>query len=221
MTPIKCFSLVDREVERLFNQRSARHGEYCENPVTRAGYIHGEDPIEPQKEEARRALFNREWFAMYGPGDLQPLPISPEEWDPLRGRDLLHYVFALYARSLDGKDPREHPTFEDYASGVLWEAEHGSGRIPGGDQREELKKRFPPRKLAGMGPGLSWLPPELYKEWRADCRRRSKRAALVRKLTKQSDKKSMSHDSFTDESVIIPESVRRAAAEISASRNST
>jgi len=44
--------LIGREVERLFNQSSVRYGDRCDNPVTGAGYLHGEDPIEPQREAA-------------------------------------------------------------------------------------------------------------------------------------------------------------------------
>jgi hypothetical protein len=43
-----------------------------------------------------------------------------------------------------------------------------------------------------------------------------RRDALARKLAKLSDKKITPHDSFTDESVIIPESVLRAAARANA-----
>jgi hypothetical protein len=172
---LKVSSLVDREVERLFSERPAQHGENCRNPVTGDGYVHGEDPIEPQKEAARRALFNREWFAIYGPADVQPLPISSWEWEAARRRGhLLHYLLGSYARSLDGEKPWEHPSFEDYASGVLWEAERVNGIIgvvPNFPDKAEVKKRFPPRKLAGIGPGFGWYSPKAYAEVMPSYRR--------------------------------------------------
>ena len=86
-------------------------------------------------------------------------------------RFVLDYLVGRYARSLEGRDPDEHPSFAEYASGVLWEAEHVDGNIgviPSGDQTEELKKRFPPRKLAGMGPGFCWLTPKEYAEYQKE-----------------------------------------------------
>jgi hypothetical protein len=166
---------IERQVDELFAKARRHYGECCTNPVTGASYVQGMDRIKPQKEAARRALFNREWFAINGPADAQPLPISQIEWEDARRQgDLLHYILGLYARSLDGMDAREHPPFTDYVSGVLWEAERVNGIIgvlPNFADKAELKKRFPPRKLAGIGPGFCWYSPKAYAEVMPSYRR--------------------------------------------------
>ncbi len=207
-------SVADYGIERLVDELfgTARYGENCRNPVTGAGYIHGVDPITRQKESARRALFAREWFAINGPADAQPLPLWCDEGKRLkRGCALLRYIVRLYARSLDGRnyDVKEHPTFADYVSGVLWEAERVDGdigKLPDcPDELPALKKRFPPRELAGMGPGFGWLPPKLYAKTMPSYRRSMARARAATSINT-----STTH--LTEESVPIPESVRRAAA---------
>ena len=62
-------TLIGREVERLFSETTASHGEVYENPVTGGRFVYGIEPIEPQKEAACRALLAREWFAVNGPAD--------------------------------------------------------------------------------------------------------------------------------------------------------
>jgi hypothetical protein len=177
---------IARQVDELFAEMPVRrYGELCENPVTGVLYIAGEEPVEPQKEEARRILLQIEHFALNGPPDAQPLRpvLYGERKEHKKERFVLDYIVRLYARSLEDCDPDEHPSFADYASGVLWEAERVDGDIgviPGGDQREELKKRFPPRELAGMGPGFCWLTPKEYAEYRERLRlRRARELALA------------------------------------------
>jgi hypothetical protein len=221
MQIIKLTNLIDREVERLFSvrlfdDRPARYGDNCRNPVTGANYIHGEDPIKPQKEAARRALLAREWFAINGPADAQPLPLWCDEGaNHEEDGWLLRYIVGLYARSLGGQsyDVRKHPTFADYVSGVLWEAGRGDGGVLPNcpDELPKLKKRFPPRRLPGMGPGFCWLTPKEY----AEDRRYRRRMAW-----KRSYRESAGADSITTpaahptptESMHIPESARHAAA---------
>jgi hypothetical protein len=156
-----------------------KYGTNCKNPVTDAGYVAGLNPIKPQKEKARRALLAREHFRLNGPPDAPPLPLSHTEREDLKGRSLLPHIVAWYARSLEarGYDVEEHPSFADYVSGVLWEAE-----LPGGlvtlspdcpDELGELKKRFPPRMLKGMSNGLYCYPPKLHAEHMASWRRNS------------------------------------------------
>jgi hypothetical protein len=150
-------------------------------------YVSGSDPIEGKRETAVRALLARDWFADNGPADGLPLPLSHEEREDMKsGRGLLNYIVALYARSLEGRDYdlKEHPAFSDYVSGVLWEAERVDGEIgtlpnyP--DELAELKKRYPPTMLAGIGPGFCWQPPALHAETMASWQRshaRSRAAA--------------------------------------------
>jgi len=138
---------IARQVNQLFAKAQRRYGAYCTNPVTGASYIQGEDPIGPQKKAARLILLQIEHFALNGPADAQPLrPVLYGESKELKeDRFVLDYIVGRYARSLEGHDPDEHPSFADYASGVLWEAEHENiGVIEDGDQFEALKKRFPP-----------------------------------------------------------------------------
>ena len=150
-------------VDRLFNANAARRGQICEWPVIGGHYVSGVDPTQAMKETSRRALFAREWFAQNGPPGLPPLPLSHNEREDLKcGRGLLLYLLALYARSLDGRnfDFNEHPPFADYVSGVLWEVERGRiGVLPHcPSELAEIRKRFPPRPLKGLGPGFCWEP---------------------------------------------------------------
>jgi hypothetical protein len=164
-------SLVDAEVERLFQAISCRKGEICRNPITQGDFVFGSDPIAAQKRKARAALFAREWFAFYGPPDAPPLPLSNEERELMRGRgDLLAYIVALYARSLEdacfsqapGYEVEKHPSFEQFAAGALWEEAYNNGILfPDDDpnQLSRLRHRFPPTKLEGLGPGYYWTKP--------------------------------------------------------------
>jgi hypothetical protein len=167
--------LIARQVDELFAMIPARYGDNCKNPVTGGGFIYGDDPIEPQKEAARRILLQIEQFALNGPADAQPLrPVLYCDHKEVREeRFVLDYLVRYYARSVEDHDPEEHPSFADYASGVLWEAERGNGMIPGGDQLDELKKRFPPRKLAGMV-GFTWLTPKEFASYQKEMEHKIK-----------------------------------------------
>jgi len=156
-----------RLIDSLFAANATEHGEICEWPVVGGHYVSGEDPIEETKELAVRALLARNWFADNGPADAQPLPLSYDEREDMKGgRGLLYYILALYARSLEGRDYdlEEHPSFPEYVGGVLWEAEQVDGLawLPGyPNELPRLRKRYPPAMLIGMGPGLCWEPPEV------------------------------------------------------------
>jgi hypothetical protein len=69
-------SLIGREVDRLFNAIVAPHGQCGDNPVTGGGFVWGLDPIAEQKKEAAVALLAHEWFAVNGPPDAPPLPLT-------------------------------------------------------------------------------------------------------------------------------------------------
>ena len=204
-----CETLIGREVERLFSELRACRGDLCKNPVTGAGFVYGVDPTGRQKKAAYSALSAREWFAFNGPAAAQPLPL----WcDERKAPGLLAYIARLYARSLADRnyDVREHPPFADYVSGVLWEAERVDGIIgtlpiyP--TELPELKKRFPPRELPGMGPGFCWLSPEEYPNYMQRYRRnRARQAELDKKVQRM-------RLTPIDESARIPNAVRRAEA---------
>lgn len=175
---------VRRFVDSLFKANEARHGKACEWPVIGGGYVSGYDPIEEMREMAVSALLASEWFARNGPPDAPPLPLGYDERERLKGgRGLLAYILALFARSLEGRhyNVKEHPPLADYVSGVLWEAERVDskiGRLPNyPDELAELKKRYPPAMLAGIGPPFCWLPPELHAQSMARWHRSKARAA--------------------------------------------
>jgi hypothetical protein len=146
------------EVDRLFRGAVEPMGEPRENPVTGWRYISGYDPIEPQKEIAHRALRARAWFAENAPADAPQLPLSRAERAKLERGGLPHLV-AWYAESL-ASDCRykywEHPSFEDYARGVL-ASPYCHEHIK---QDSQLRERFPPKPLHGLGPGRIWVPDE-------------------------------------------------------------
>ena len=82
-------TLIGREVERLFDQISARHGDLCWNPVTGEEFVYGVDPIKKQKEAAYRRLLVRDYFALNSPADAynrQPRtrPVMAGEWQQRR-----------------------------------------------------------------------------------------------------------------------------------------
>jgi hypothetical protein len=113
--------------------------------------------VELGKIPRERLLYARAWFAEHGSADAPPLPLSYGEREHLKRGDLGHLV-ALYARSLaeQGYDIERHPSFHDYACGVM-----ASGLFDPGD--EGLRRRFPARRLAGLDNGLYWSPPKRSK----------------------------------------------------------
>jgi hypothetical protein len=155
---------IEELVDRLFGEIKAKGGERCENPVTGGGFVWGVDPIVPQKKAAVVALRAREWFAVNGPSDAPPLPLSSNDVEDYRTARGLLGIVGFYARSLSRQscgrkryDIDKHPSFHDFACALMainvgvW-----------GIETEELKRRFPPRPLAGMTPGAYWAPPEEY-----------------------------------------------------------
>ena len=146
-------SLIAREVDRLFAELNAGYGECCRNPVTDGGFVWGLDPTSTQKKEAIEALLAREWFAVNGPPDAPPLPLSHGDTEQYRNAGGLTGVVGFYARSLSREghgrkryDFLTHPSFEDFARGLMTISTGRSGI----DKDENLKKRFPPRPLVGM-----------------------------------------------------------------------
>jgi hypothetical protein len=152
-------------VDRLFKEAPDRYASISRNPVTGSRFVRGADPIGPQKNRAMLALEARDWFSRHAPPDAPPLPLSYGDREDLKRGGLPHIV-AWFARSLAARayDYREHPSFDDYAAGVL-----ASAYAPEFITRDQqLQGRFPPRHLPGLGPGLYWDPP---KPARKRCRR--------------------------------------------------
>jgi len=174
---------IDEQVERLFKEMPVERDGCCQNPITGAGFVKKRDPIEPQKEAARRALEAREWFAIHGPPDAPPLPICQKEWEYMRYRGSTGFqrMVGFYARSLAGQGHNVdlHASFDDYGCGVtaldLFN-EHPAFK----NYKEDLLKRFPPRPLAGLDGGLWWSPKQIAKREAAARSKRGKgRGAAV------------------------------------------
>jgi hypothetical protein len=72
---------------------------------------------------------------------------------------------------------------------------------------EKLKKRFPPRELARMGSGLCWEPPKVHAKTMQRYRRN-----MAREAEPANKKRPQIILPSVDESMKIPEAVRRAAA---------
>jgi hypothetical protein len=147
------------------------------------------DPDGPLAQNARK------WFAKNGPPDLQPLPLGYTERERLKHGGADH-ILAWYARSLDGLyyDISVHPSFYDYACGLM-ASEFAPGFIK---DDETLKKRFPPRDLAGLGPGFEWETPKVHAETMREYRRHFAKG-----------RETHSGHTPSDETVKLPDSARR------------
>lgn len=132
-------------------------GQVCTNPVTGAHYVGKLDPTAVQMRDARRALLAREHFALHGPADALPLPLSHAEREDVKQMGGVHTLVGLFARSLEGLDYdlERHPSLFEYACGVMASEHNGCSML---ENDEGLRKRFPPRHLAGLRPGLYWKP---------------------------------------------------------------
>ena len=78
-----------------------------------------------QRQFERQALAAREWFKQHGPPDAPVFPIGYAEREELKIGGLPHIV-AWYARSLAARkyNFEEHPSFDEYASGVMASEKH-------------------------------------------------------------------------------------------------
>jgi hypothetical protein len=149
-------SLLKSRVDQVFAEQEWTSDDLAINPIVEGMFVYGDDPIAPQKDRAYRALLAREDFWLNGPADSPPFPVSYSERESLKIGGLPHIV-AWFARSLEGRnyDLREHPTFETYARGVM----ASDATLDDIKNNQELRRRFPPRRLLGLGPGLCWKPP--------------------------------------------------------------
>lgn len=171
---------VDLLVEELFAKNQRPHGQVCVNPVTGSRYVSGVDPIEPQKKAARDALLARERFAIVGPKDMQPLPISDEEIENLKyawdsKQPTRNFILSCFGNSLrlNDHDLKSHPSFEAFARGIM-ASEHTPDFV---ENDEALGKLYPPCPLPGLGPALVWEPPARHAKTMASWRRSQARAA--------------------------------------------
>jgi hypothetical protein len=164
-------SLIEKEVDRRFSEIDAKHGEICRNPIDGGVFVWGVDPIAPEKKAAIVPLLARAWFAVSGPPDAPRLPLSDDDVEDYRKARGLAGIVGFFARSLSrqGYDVRKHPSFDDFARGLMARAmDNGLWDL---EKDEHLKRRFPPRPLAGMTPGAYWAPPKEHEETKASYRR--------------------------------------------------
>jgi hypothetical protein len=146
---------IGRDVERLFGEISAKRGDLCTNPVTGGEFVYGFDSIEQQKKAAQKRLLVREYFALHGPPDA---PLTPtDDYEGNRAKylnGLRGFITAQCIWSLENQhDLTVHPSFADFASGLLWQHENigGCTELPFTPQQlPEMKRRYPPRKLEGL-----------------------------------------------------------------------
>jgi hypothetical protein len=178
--PVRFKGLIEKEADRLFGENDAGQGESCDNPLTGGWFIRSLSSVADQKADAILELLIREWFAVFGPADAPPFPLS-HEIDRYRDARGLKGVIGFYARSLAGQgyDVRKHPSFDDFARGLMALAvEHGLWNL---EKDDALIKRFPPLPLPGMTPSAYWEPPEEYERTMAshyrDLQRSLRRAA--------------------------------------------
>jgi hypothetical protein len=104
----------------------------------------------------RKAQLARQHFALHGPHDAPPLPLGYNERESVKRTGLpLAKIVGLYARSWEAcrYSLELHPSFHDYACGVMASEFNGHADMA---TDPEMLRRFPPRKLVGLGPGLYW-----------------------------------------------------------------
>jgi hypothetical protein len=153
---------IAHEVERLFRENPPRYGELCENPVTGGWYVGVLDPTAVEKRKAQRALAAREWHALHGPADAQPLPITACEIEDRKytrsEQAALDFILSCYGYSVWVNDygMTNHPNFEEFARGVT-ASEHAPGFVK---NDAELRKRYPPHPLLGLNAGHCWSRPK-------------------------------------------------------------
>jgi hypothetical protein len=147
-------SPIEKFVDQLFNDIGVKRGECCCNPVTGGSFVWGVDPIAAQKNAAVAALRAREWFAVNGPSDAPPLPLSHNDIEDYRRARGLKGLVGFYSRSLaiQDHDVLKHPTFDDFCCGLM-AIDTGAWGI---EKDKNLKRRFPPRPLPGMTSGAYW-----------------------------------------------------------------
>jgi hypothetical protein len=151
-------SPIEELVDLLFADLKGHPPGQCTDPVHGGHFMLGDDPIATQKREAVKALRLREWFAANSPADAPRLPISHDEIEEYRLARGLAGIVGWYARSLLSwdHDVNDHPSLHDYACGLM-ATDTGRWQI---EKDEYLRRRFPPRELAGLDESARYtLPP--------------------------------------------------------------
>jgi hypothetical protein len=159
-------------VERLFCEAPDRDQKRLrQNPVDGEVWHPDENQIESEKLRAWRALIAQEHFAVTGPPDAQPLPLGFSQ--RFKAPGLLRKLAGYYSDSLRrlNYDVQKHPCFYDYVCGVMAAYERdelvGFG-FASNEEIQNIKNRYPPCTLPGLGPGLIWYPREEFASLKRD-----------------------------------------------------
>jgi hypothetical protein len=122
-----------------------------------------------RSKRRKEARFAQRFLYHMGPRDAPRLPLSDIQYQELMWcGGGIKQITALYARSLALFEYKvfDHPDFERFASGVM--ASPFAPRHILNDPA--LQRRFPPRALAGLGPGLIWSPTAAAAQGESICR---------------------------------------------------
>ena len=153
-----------------------KRGDLCTNPITGEQFIYGHFSIKREKEAAYRRLLVREYFALNGPADAPLLRI--DEWDRDRAKHQygpLGFITAHFMWSMESQDDlRVHPSFAEFAAGLLWLHDNVGGpceKLPGTpEQLSQIKEQYPPRPLEGLHQ-FRWYSPKRWQKLPKKIRR--------------------------------------------------
>ena len=161
---MQSMTFYEQEVDRLFRELRDPPGTLCDWPVIGGGFVKGEDDTTQMRRYIARALRARDWFIDHGPSDAPPLPLGSREICDMKYRPApntaLNHIVARYAVSLGGQnwDFNLHPGFDDFARGLMTAKNAPDFVI----KDEGMLRRYPPHRLQGFTPYLTWQPPEQY-----------------------------------------------------------
>lgn len=141
-----------QKVDQLFAKVYDPNSDFCENPVTGEHFVPRLDPVRPRKQYAIRALQAQARFAEEKPADMPDLPLHSRKDEDLKWQSPRNFLVGAYADSLRCRDFRleGHPDFETFARGLMaspWTPEEFRND-------PELLRRYPPKPLKGLRPGL-------------------------------------------------------------------
>jgi hypothetical protein len=126
-----------------------------QNPVTGGRWVHGLDDERYQIRIAAAALHAKAAREHDLPPGITHLPLSPWEWEKIKGPGATDFLVSLYARSLANCDySAEHPIFRDFACSTV-----ASGLIPDWVVEGAIVKGYPPVSIVPIGPGAKWIRP--------------------------------------------------------------
>jgi hypothetical protein len=170
--------LIRAHVDREFREAPDRFGMSRTNPIVGSGFTRL-DPVEDQKRVAYKALLAQAWLASQMPDGLT-LPVHPDEIEDMRWKGGVRSVVGFFARSALSRSYNfvEHPSFDEFARGLM-ACVYAPDLVR---DDEDLRRRFPPKLLNGLGPGCRWLPPKEHQELMESVRRHELRQGRNRNV---------------------------------------